>query len=254
MSVIYKPKGRAGEYAPLAVNLYQGCGHGCRYCWAPEVLRLERAKFFGDPQPREKALAGLMTDARRLRDAPQPVLLCFTCDPYQPCEEQHRLTRRALEILLDHGLTVSILSKGGLAAARDLDLLAASDRPHAFGASLTALDPALSLQWEPQAAPPAQRLEALRRAYELGLSTWASLEPVLDPEQTLALIEASHAFVRHFKLGKLNYHPHAREIDWKAYRRRARELLQDLGFWANERPGDFTPGSYFVKHDLGRFL
>ncbi|MFH1058318.1 MAG: helix-turn-helix domain-containing protein, partial [Pseudomonadota bacterium] len=37
-------------------------------------------------------------------NAPQPVLLCFSCDPYQPCEEQHRLTRSVLEVLLENEL------------------------------------------------------------------------------------------------------------------------------------------------------
>ena len=254
MKAIYKPQGRAAEYAPLAVNLYTGCGHGCVYCWAPQILRMEPVKFIGAPKPRADILTQLERDAQRLRDSPQPVLLCFACDPYQPCEEQHRLTRAALEILLKHGLTVSILSKGGLRATRDLDLLAASGRPHAFGASLTALSPELSAQWEPHAAPPAERLAALRDAFLLGLSTWASLEPVLDPEETLAIIEASHSFVRHFKLGKLNYHAKAKEIDWRAYRRRVKGLLLDLGYWPNERQGDFTPGSYFIKHDLGRWV
>ena len=175
MRAIYKPGGRAAEYAPLAVNLFTGCGHACDYCWTPQVLRMEPAEFFQNPQPRPGILTSLAQSARRIKNAPQPVLLCFTCDPYQPCEEQHRLTRSALEILLAQGLTVSILSKGGLRATQDLDLLAASDRPHAFGASLTALSPELSARWEPQAAPPAERLAALRQA-RYPNSRYASLE------------------------------------------------------------------------------
>ena len=36
MNAIYEPKGRAGEYAQLAVNLWRGCPHGCTYpCYAP---------------------------------------------------------------------------------------------------------------------------------------------------------------------------------------------------------------------------
>ena len=34
MNVIYEPKGRAREYSELACNLYRGCTHGCRYCYA----------------------------------------------------------------------------------------------------------------------------------------------------------------------------------------------------------------------------
>ena len=59
MRAIYKPAGRAAEYAPLAVNLYTGCGHACTYCWAPQVLRLETAEFFRNPQPRPDLLPSL---------------------------------------------------------------------------------------------------------------------------------------------------------------------------------------------------
>ena len=31
MKPIYEPKGRAGEYCGLAINIYNGCNHGCTY-------------------------------------------------------------------------------------------------------------------------------------------------------------------------------------------------------------------------------
>ena len=39
---IYAPAGQAGEYAALAANPYRGCGHLCRYCYVPRVLRMSR--------------------------------------------------------------------------------------------------------------------------------------------------------------------------------------------------------------------
>jgi hypothetical protein len=42
-SVIYAPKGQAGEYAPYALNLYRGCGHGCAYCYVPNVTKQDAA-------------------------------------------------------------------------------------------------------------------------------------------------------------------------------------------------------------------
>ena len=39
MGYIYEPKGRAREYGELALNLYSGCRHGCKYCYVPAVLR-----------------------------------------------------------------------------------------------------------------------------------------------------------------------------------------------------------------------
>ena len=40
MQAIYKPKGRALEYAPdgLALNIYDSCPHGCTYCFARAKL------------------------------------------------------------------------------------------------------------------------------------------------------------------------------------------------------------------------
>jgi hypothetical protein len=48
MKIIYEPRGAAREYSPLAANLYRGCIHGCKYCYAPACLRLpadRRAEF-----------------------------------------------------------------------------------------------------------------------------------------------------------------------------------------------------------------
>lgn len=250
MDVIYEPRGRAREYAPLAVNLYRGCGHGCLYCWAPAALHMRPGDFFKHPQPRPKVLERLKRHAEAFRGDTRPVLLCFSTDPYQPCEERHRVTRKALEILLENRLSVSILSKGGLRAAVDLDLLAGDGRPHAFGATLTTLSPDLSTCWEPHAAPPDERLEALARAHDLGLQTWASLEPVLDVRETLRVIEASHRFVRHFKVGKLNYHPQGKRIDWPGFRAEVEVLLRGLGFQPTTRSDEYLPGFYYLKRDL----
>lgn len=118
MSIIYEPKGRALEYAPLAANLYRGCGHSCSYCYAPAALRMKRDEFYGNPQPRAGVLEQLEKDARKLAGDARPVLLCFTCDPYQPINDEHQLTRRAIEILNGEGLAVHILTKRGRAAER----------------------------------------------------------------------------------------------------------------------------------------
>ena len=45
LDVVYVPKGAALEYAPLAVNLYTGCSHGCKYCFAPACLHVTREEF-----------------------------------------------------------------------------------------------------------------------------------------------------------------------------------------------------------------
>ena len=240
MAIIYEPKGRAREYAPLAANLYSGCSHGCLYCYAPDAIRMKREVFHASPKPRQDIIAKLEADARKLKgeDLP-PILLCFTCDPYQPAEEEHHITRQAIEVLHRYGHKVQVLTKGGLRSTRDFDLLGPGD---AYAATLTFLDAGLSRLWEPHASSPTERLRALSEAHDRGITTWASLEPVIDPEQSLRIIEEAAPYVDLFKVGKLNNHPLAAEIDWRDFGTRAVRLLEDLG------------KDYYIKADLRRYL
>lgn len=235
MPVIYEPRGRAREYAPLAANLYSGCAHGCKYCYAPDVLRRSRDDFHSGIAVRRSILTELAKDARRLSGANARVLLSFTTDPYQPIEAEQRITRQAIEILHEHGLAVEVLTKGGTRASRDFDLYGPGD---AFASTLTFLDPAQSEKWEPNAALPNDRIEAIRQAHTAGITTWVSLEPVIDPEQSLEIIRQMHPYVDLFKVGKLNYHPQAKNIDWREFGHEATSLLSRLG------------KRYYIKDDL----
>ena len=79
--VIYEPKGRALEYSGLAANLYKGCYHGCRYCYAPGVLRMKPAVFHFQPGLRSGVMEQLEKDAVRMSGDMRMVLLSFTADP-----------------------------------------------------------------------------------------------------------------------------------------------------------------------------
>ncbi len=177
--VIYEPKGRANEYCKLTVNLYRGCGHDCVYCYAPSALRMDRAKF-SKAAPRVNILKKLEKDAWFAAAAGVfgNVLLCFTCDPYQPINAYHQLTRQAISILHANGFYVTILTKGGHRAEQDFDLYIPGDQ---FAITLTFLDEEKSRQWEPSAALPCDRMDTLQKAYDLGIETWVSLEPVIEP-------------------------------------------------------------------------
>jgi len=239
--IIYEPKGRAREYADLAANLYRGCGHGCTYCYAPAILRMDREEFYHHPVPRPNALAQLEKDARKLEGDPRAVLLCFSCDAYQPINDKHPLARRAIEILNAHGLAVSILTKRPYRAMRDFDLLAGNAR-NSFGVTLTCADEYYSLKWEPNADNPNTRLHALYRAHERGIATWVSFEPVLYPSAVLGLIRATHKYVDSYKIGKWNYDLRAKAIDWPAFRGEVTALLDRLG------------KQYMIKRDLAEAI
>lgn len=239
-SVIYEPRGKAREYSQLAVNLYNGCGHRCEYCYSPAYTHTTRENFH-QPKPRKDILQKISQDASKLQREHEtgPVLLCFTCDPYQPIDNQYRLSRQAIRILHSYNLHVMILTKGGQRAERDFDLLTGNDW---FGVTLTNLDNKLSLKWEPGAALPVERINSLYRAHGKGIRTWISLEPVLYPEVASEIIRQTHGFVDTFKVGTLNYHPHSRRIDWHGFAIDVEKLLTELKC------------NYYLKDDLRKWL
>ena len=228
MSLIYEPNGKAREYSPLALNVYTGgCEHACNYCYCRSIGRWESVA-----KPRN--LHGLEREAK---SADRQVLLSFMADPYAPCERVHRNTRKALSILRAESCSVAVLTKGGTRCLDDKSIFMGwPDGRVKIGATLTFMDSARSSTVEPGAALPADRLEALRALHGLGVKTWVSIEPVIDPAESLALIRASIDFVDAYKVGKLN---HARTTtDWKKFGTEAVAILRD------------AQKVFYVKNDL----
>jgi DNA repair photolyase len=239
-SIIYAPRGQAGEYAPLATNPYRGCGHACKYCYVPKVLRMDRSAFDAGAIPRPRFLDLLKRDAAKYQalGIREQVMLSFTTDPYHPGDTS--LTRQVLTALQAHGLGICTLTKGGTRALRDLSLFR-PDRD-AFACTLTTLDNVFSRRWEPRAALPADRIKALQAFHAAGIFTWVSLEPTLDTGSSIALIEHTHEFVDLFKIGRANYLPMTQSTDWQKYTHRILETVGRLRVKA------------YIKHDLQKYL
>ena len=239
-SYIYAPRGQAGEYSPLAANPYRGCGHKCRYCYVPNVLRMSRQEFDEGAEPRPYFIKKLTQDAAKYRQLGLrgQVMLSFTTDPYHPGDTS--LTRETLEVLISHGLGICTLTKGGTKSIRDIDLFR-KDRD-AFASTLTSLDNDFSLRWEPDAALPGDRIQALREFHDRGIFTWVSLEPTLDCDASVAIIEATRGFVDLYKIGQVNYSGLTLTTDWQAYTSRMVELVDRLGV------------GYYFKKDLQGYL
>ena len=238
MAIIYEPSGKAKEYCDLAANLYRGCVHGCTYCYSPAVLRMTSDNFHAQATPRADILRQIKKEAPAYSG--QEVHLCFTCDPYQPAEREHRLTRGTLDIFIEYGVKARILTKGGQICLDDLSRFV--ENKSIVGATLTLLDPDQSLSWEPKAALPADRIATLAALKSAGVETWASLEPVIDPAQSLELIRRTIGIVDTYKVGKWNHAKAAKEIDWARFADQAVELLE-----ANNC-------NYYIKEDLRKFL
>jgi DNA repair photolyase len=239
-NLIYAPRGQAGEYAPLACNPYRGCGHKCAYCYVPNVLRITRAEFDEGAYPREGFMDGLRREGRKYREAgvTEQVMLSFTTDPYHPGDNS--LTREVLLQLQADGLGVCTLTKGGSRALRDIDIFR-PDRD-AFASTLTSTDDAFSQKWERGAALPADRMATLKRFHDAGIFTWVSLEPTLDTESSLDIIQRTHEYVDLYKIGRANYLPMTSTTDWESYTHRIIELVQRLGV------------KHYIKKDLQKYL
>ena len=84
---------------------------------------------------------------------------------------------------------------------------------------------------------------ALRTFHERGIFTWVSLEPTLDIEASLAVVEATHGFVDLYKVGRANYLKEiTRSTDWRDYTLRMIELLDRVG------------ALHYIKKDLQPYL
>jgi hypothetical protein len=103
------------------------------------------------------------------------------------------ITRPSIEILIAHGLAFCVLTYGGTRALADMDLYRPSR--DAFASTMTSLNDGFSLLWERRAALPGDRITALRAMHERGIFTWVSLEPTLNAEHSLPVVEATYEFV-----------------------------------------------------------
>ena len=234
---IYTPSGKALEYSELATNPYRGCTHGCTYCYVPMILKMRRPDFHAQSVVRPTFFAQLERSAKKTPPT-SPVLLSFTSDPYHT--DDTSATRKTLQILRETGHTFTTLTKGGTRALRDIDLF----RPGKdfFASTLTSLDPAVSEFYEPKAARPDDRLEALKAFHDADIFTWVSLEPVIDPDWALDIIEKTHEFVDFFKIGVANYMKLPHPVDWRQFALDAIYLCERLG------------KKYLLKKDLAKYL
>ena len=228
MRTIYEPSGLAREYAPLALNIYNGCTHGCRYCYVPAMMRRTPEAFHSGVEFRHGLLEALSAACRKLKGDPRRIHLCFTCDPFPEIEPgMPDYTAYVLHILARHSMKICTLTKAPLRATEHADLLRACDAY--FGVSLAWTDDARCREYEPGAHSVSERMIGLQWAKCEGLYTWASIEPVVDPEQGLAAIEVLIPLVDEIKVGRLNHSQAANTIDWRKFAIEAHKMLSGSG-------------------------
>jgi len=205
------------------------------------MLKMKRPEFDTGAKARPDFLKHLAKDARKYQAAgiTEQVFFSFTTDVYSPFDTS--LTRPSLQLVQEHGMAICVLTKGGTRALTDIDVYR-PDRD-CFAATLTSLDESFQQKWERNAASPNDRIAALKAFHEKGIFTWVSLEPTLDVESSLAIVEATHGFVDLYKIGRANYlGEYTRTTDWRDYTLRMIDLCQRLG------------AKHYIKRDLQPYL
>lgn len=168
----------------FSMNPYQGCEHGCIYCFARNTH-----EFWGYS-------AGLDFERKILvkKNAPQlleekiksknwkavTIVMSGNTDCYQPCEKQFEITRSCLEIFLKYKHPVSIITKNAL-VTRDLDILKqlAIDNLISVSVSITSLSEKTRQLLEPRTATIKKRLETVKILSENGIPLNVMLAPII---------------------------------------------------------------------------
>ena len=187
-----------------SINPYQGCEHGCIYCFARPSHAYWNLGPGLDFETRIFHKPGLARLLEREISAHgyqcRPINLGANTDPYQPAERRYRTTRAVLEVLLEHRHPLTIVTKGSL-ILRDLDLLGelAGLRLVSVMISLTTLDDELKRRMEPRAAAPRTRLRVISELNDAGVPVGVLLAPLIpalndhEIERLLAAAGASGA-------------------------------------------------------------
>ena len=167
-----------------SVNPYQGCEHGCVYCYARNAHTYWG--FSAGLDFEQKLIA--KPDAAKLLEAhflkkhylPVPISLSGNTDCYQPLERQMKLTQALLRIFAKYRNPVGIISKNAL-MERDIDLfkeLAEQDLVHIYF-SITSQDESLRRVLEPRTANAAKRLKVMERFSKEGIPCGLMMAPLI---------------------------------------------------------------------------
>ena len=181
-----------------SLNPYQGCEHGCVYCYARNTH-----SYWGYS-------AGLEFEQKILvkKTAPQlleqilkkkswkasPVMLSGNTDCYQPIEKKLEITRQILEVFWKYRHPVGIITKNSL-LLRDLDILEklAAENLVQVAISLTTLNDKLRRFLEPRTASVTKRLEAVETLSKGNIPVFAMLAPMIPGLNDHEMLELAKA-------------------------------------------------------------
>ncbi|MBQ8713074.1 MAG: hypothetical protein IJ551_09705 [Prevotella sp.] len=217
MKILSRPKGAAEEYGRWSVNAYLGCPNNCQYCYlksgpGSKTLGGDHVHLKAGIVSREHAyhvaMAEIMEHRKEIiRDG--GLFFSFTSDPY--LAETAALNFSIAEEAMRERIPVTFLTKSNMASTVYHHVVTGQERQlpmpekdwyarfAAFGWTLTGCD-----DMEPKAHRNLERLQSMNALYAAGYKVWASLEPVIDFDDSINMFRyALSNGCRHFKIGLL---------------------------------------------------
>ncbi len=167
-----------------SANPYQGCEHGCIYCYARNSHEYWGYSAGMDFESRivvkKNAPALLKKFFENKNWVPAPISLSGNTDCYQPIERKMGITRKLLEICLEYRNPVGILTKNAL-VLRDLDVLQELSKHNLVSvfSSITSLDENLRRAMEPRTASYRSRLKVVETLSKAGIPTGIMNAPII---------------------------------------------------------------------------
>ncbi|WP_425391565.1 PA0069 family radical SAM protein [Ekhidna sp.] len=167
-----------------SINPYQGCEHGCVYCYARNSheywgfgagLDFE-TKLIVKPQAPQL----LENEFLKSSYKPKTIMLSGNTDCYQPIERKYELTRNLLKVFNKYQHPVGIITKNAL-VTRDIDILkelASNNLVHVIF-SITSLDEGLRQKLEPRTASAIKKLKAIEMLTKAGIPTGVMNAPII---------------------------------------------------------------------------
>ncbi|MDN4075055.1 SPL family radical SAM protein [Fictibacillus terranigra] len=165
-----------------SLNPYAGCTFACSYCYVRQLpISLYREEEWGTwVDIKTNAAELLRQDLLKARKkGPVTIFMASSTDPYQPLEHETKLTRSLLEVMLDvppdflHVQTRSPLVK------RDIDLLKKFGDKVRVSMTIETDKEDIRKAFAPTAPPIPARMKALKEIREAGITTQASISPLL---------------------------------------------------------------------------
>lgn len=226
---IYNTKGAAKEYCDYAIDIYTGCPHGCKYCYASAKAKRKNRDFTGvtvRPHILEATKAYLNSHTELCG---RTIFLGFESDPF-PMDMDITPTIEMIKLLKSYGCHIMFCTKGYV-PHKVYDYL---DENDSVGITITCGDD-YARKYEPHSILPTKRINTLSIAKTdiPNIETWVSIEPVLEPEYIYEFLNSDVVknCVDKVKLGKLNHMnisdltgDESDFIDWKEYVKTAKDI------------------------------